>query len=115
GKAFSEKYKEYCARADRGELRTYKKVPASEQYRQILAALQSTSHPWITWKDSANVRALNNNTGTIHMSNLCTEIFLPQDRENIAVCNLASLNIARHITDGKIQWKELEGTVRTMV
>ena len=59
--------------------------------------LQATSHPWLTWKDPINLRALNNNTGTIHMSNLCTEICLPQDKDNIAVCNLASINIAAHI------------------
>lgn len=115
GRKFSEKYKEYCARADRGELRTYKKVPAREQFRQILTALQSTSHPWLTWKDPINVRALNNNTGTIHMSNLCTEICLPQDRDNVAVCNLASLNLAAHIRNREVDWTRLESSVRLAV
>jgi ribonucleoside-diphosphate reductase alpha chain len=58
---------------------------------------------------------LNNNTGTIHMSNLCTEICLPQDRENIAVCNLASLNLTAHIADKQIQWQKLEESVRLAV
>ncbi len=92
GKAFSAKYNEYVKMAEEGKLRMWKKVPATEQWRAILVALQTTSHPWLTWKDPINLRALNNNTGTIHMSNLCTEICLPQDKDNIAVCNLASLN-----------------------
>jgi len=115
GSKFSEKYKEYIAKAERGELRTYKKVPASEQWRQIITSLQSTSHPWITWKDPINLRALNNNTGTIHMSNLCTEICLPQDRQNIAVCNLISVNLAGHISNKEVQWAKLEESVRLAV
>ncbi|MBX4188443.1 MAG: ribonucleoside-diphosphate reductase subunit alpha, partial [Candidatus Doudnabacteria bacterium] len=115
GKKFSEKYKEYVMKADRGELRTFKKVPAREQFRQILVALQTTSHPWLTWKDSINLRALNNNTGTIHMSNLCTEICLPQDKDNIAVCNLASINLAAHISNKEINWGRLEESVRLAV
>lgn len=115
GKAFSEKYCEYAKMAQEGKLRMYKKVPAQEQFRQILVSLQTTSHPWLTWKDPINLRALNNNSGTIHMSNLCTEICLPQDRDNIAVCNLSSLNIPAHIVDGKVQWPELEESVRTAV
>lgn len=114
GKAFARRYEEYVEKADKGQMRTYKKVKAVEQYRQILAQLQSTSHPWLTWKDTINLRALNNNTGTIHMSNLCTEICLPQDKDNIAVCNLASINIAKHINKEKreINWQKLEETVR---
>ncbi len=112
GTAFSKRYAEYIEKAERGELRVFKKVPAEEQYRQILVALQGTSHPWLTWKDPINLRALNNNTGTIHMSNLCTEICLPQDRENIAVCNLASLNLAAHIHNKQVDWEKLESSVR---
>jgi ribonucleoside-diphosphate reductase alpha chain len=115
GAKFSEKYKEYIAKAERGEMRTFKKVPASEQWRQILTSLQSTSHPWITWKDPINLRALNNNTGTIHMSNLCTEICLPQDRANIAVCNLISVNLASHISNKEVLWAKLEESVRLAV
>ncbi|MCB9806023.1 ribonucleoside-diphosphate reductase subunit alpha [Candidatus Nomurabacteria bacterium] len=112
GAAFSRRYAEYIEKAEKGELRTYKKVPAKEQYRQILVSLQGTSHPWLTWKDSINLRALNNNTGTIHMSNLCTEICLPQDKDNIAVCNLGSINLANHIKDKEVDWQRLEQTVR---
>ncbi len=115
GKAFSEKYKEYVAKAERGEMRAFKKVPAREQYRQILVSLQSTSHPWLTWKDAINTRALNNNTGTIHMSNLCTEICLPQDKDNVAVCNLATVNLAAHVQSKEIKWGQLEESVRLAV
>ncbi len=115
GKAFSKRYAEYVAQAEAGQLRMFKKVPAREQFRQMLVSLQTTSHPWITWKDSVNNRALNNNTGTIHMSNLCTEICLPQDKDHIAVCNLASLNLAAHITNREINWPRLEESVRLAI
>lgn len=115
GTAFSKRYAEYAAMADAGKLRVFKKVPAQEQFRNILSSLQSTGHPWITWKDSINLRALNNNTGTIHMSNLCTEITLPQDKDNVAVCNLTSINLAAHVSKKEINWGKLEKTVRLAV
>lgn len=115
GQAFSKRYGEYVELAKVGKLRIHRKVPAQELYRKMLVALQTTSHPWLVWKDSINLRALNNNTGTIHMSNLCTEICLPQDRENIAVCNLASVNLARHVNNKEVNWQKLEETVRMAV
>lgn len=115
GTAFSKRYAEYIAMAEAGKLRTFKKVPAKEQFRQILVALQTTSHPWLTWKDAVNLRALNNNRGTIHMSNLCTEICLPQDKDNVAVCNLASINLAAHVNNKEVNWARLEETVRLAV
>lgn len=115
GEAFSKKYIQYIERAEKGEIHMYKKVPAREQYRQILVSLQSTSHPWLVWKDTINLRALNNNTGTIHMSNLCTEICLPQNKDNIAVCNLTSLNLAAHIKNKEVHWGRLEESVRLAV
>ncbi len=115
GQAFSKRYNEYIKMADEGKLRTFKKVPATEQYRAMLVALQTTSHPWLVWKDSINLRALNNNTGTIHMSNLCTEICLPQNKDNIAVCNLASLNIPAHLKKKQIDWQKLEESTRLAV
>ncbi len=115
GAAFSKRYAEYIEMAKAGKLRMWKKVPATEQWHQILTSLQSTSHPWLTWKDPVNLRALNNNRGTIHMSNLCTEICLPQDKDNIAVCNLASVNISGHIEGKQINWAKLEETVRLVV
>lgn len=115
GEKFSKRYNEYVEKAEKGELKLWKKAPAEQIYRQMLVALQGTSHPWLTWKDAFNLRALNNNTGTIHMSNLCTEIALPQDRDNIAVCNLASISIPAHITNKKINWQKFEETVRVGV
>src|SRR4029079_8153849 len=97
------------------KMRMFKKVPATEQWHAILTSLMSTSHPWLTWKDSVNLRALNHNTGTIHMSNLCTEILLPQDRDNIAVCNLASINLAAHVSSKEIAWERLEQSVGVAV
>jgi len=115
GKAFSEKYNEYIKMAEEGKLKMFKKVPATEQYRNILVALQTTSHPWLTFKDAINLRALNNNTGTIHMSNLCTEICLPQDKNNIAVCNLASLNLVAHLKKKQMDWQKLEESTRLAI
>lgn len=115
GSAFAQRYQEYIQMAEAGRLRVFAKVPAQEQFRQMLVMLQTTSHPWLVWKDAINLRALNDNTGTIHMSNLCTEICLPQDAENIAVCNLASVNLSRHVRDGAVDWARLEHTVRLAV
>lgn len=121
GAEFSKKYNEYVEKAKRGEMKLFSVVPAREQMKQILNSLMATSHPWLTWKDTINVRALNNNTGTIHSSNLCTEITLPQDRENIAVCNLAYINLTHHINhdatqrEDLIDWKKLEETVRVII
>lgn len=115
GAAFSKRYKTYIQMAENGKIKLFKKIKAREQFRAILISLQTTSHPWLTWKDTINNRALNNNTGTIHLSNLCTEICLPQDRENIAVCNLASLNLVKHLDTGKIDWNKLESSTRLAV
>lgn len=115
GAEFSKRYAEYVEMAEAGKMRIFKKVPAQEQFRNIISALQSTSHPWITWKDSINLRALNNNTGTIHMSNLCTEITLPQDKDNVAVCNLTSINLAAHVDRKEVNWGKLEKSVRLAV
>jgi ribonucleoside-diphosphate reductase alpha chain len=99
GSAFSERYAHYVEEAKAGHIERYKVIGAREQFKAILISLQGTSHPWLTWKDTINNRALNNNTGTIHCSNLCTEITLPQDAENVSVCNLASINLSRHLTE----------------
>lgn len=116
GDEFSKRYKEYVKKAEKGELREYEKVSARGQFKQILTSLQATSHPWLTWKDTINVRALNNNTGTIHLSNLCTEITLPQDENNIATCNLISINLSAHLKDDKTwDWDRLRESARAAV
>ncbi len=118
GAAFSKRYAEYVALAEQGILR-HKKIGAREQFKAILTSLQSTSHPWLTWKDTINTRALNDNTGTIHLSNLCTEICLPQDRDNVSVCNLASINLSRHVTGrrqhARVDWELLAESTRLAV
>lgn len=116
GDAFAKRYNEYVKLAKAGKMRDYEVVNAREQYRQILTILQATSHPWLTWKDTMNVRALNNNTGTIHHSNLCTEITLPQDKDNTAVCNLSSINLSVHLKADKTwDWDRLESAVRVSI
>jgi len=116
GKAFSARYNEYVAKAEAGELRLFKKITAREQFKSILISLQTTSHPWLTWKDTINNRALNNNTGTIHLSNLCTEITLPQDVDNVSVCNLASINLSQHLDDaGHLDFDKIDKSARLAV
>lgn len=116
GSAFSKRYKEYVKLAEAGKLRAFEKMSARQQYRSILIQLQATSHPWLTWKDTQNVRALNNNTGTIHHSNLCTEITLPQDKDNTAVCNLSSINLSVHLREDKTwDWERLERATRVSI
>ena len=115
GREFSERYAHYVTEARAGRLPRHRRMKAREQYTSILLSLQATSHPWLTWKDTINSRALNDNAGTIHLSNLCTEICLPQDRDSIAVCNLASVNLSTHLVDGEIDWDRLAASTRTAV
>jgi len=116
GEDFSKRYKEYIKLAEAGKMRDFAKIGAREQFRQILTVLQATSHPWLTWKDTINVRALNNNTSTIHLSNLCTEITLPQDKDNTAVCNLVSINLSAHLNDDKSwDWDRLAASTRSAI
>ena len=120
GRAFSERYAYYVAEAEAGRINMFKKMGAREQFTSILISLQTTSHPWLTWKDTINNRALNNNTGTIHLSNLCTEICLPQDEENISVCNLASINLSTHLAvdaNGTLgfDWARIDESARSAV
>ncbi len=116
GEEFSRRYAEYIKLAEKGGMREFKKIPARQQFRQILITLQATSHPWLTWKDTINVRALNNNTSTIHTSNLCTEITLPQDKDNTSVCNLVSINLSMHLNEDKTwDWDRLAASTRSAI
>jgi ribonucleoside-diphosphate reductase alpha chain len=116
GAEFSARYNEYVKLAEAGKMRDFMKIPAMQQFRQILTVLQATSHPWLTWKDTINVRALNNNTSTIHLSNLCTEITLPQDKDNTAVCNLVSINLSAHLNEDKTwDWDRLAASTRSAI
>jgi len=116
GEKFSARYIHYINEAEAGHLHTFQKIKAAEQLRSIIVNLQATSHPWLTWKDAINTRALNNNTGTINCSNLCTEITLPSNRDNVSVCNLTSINLARHLDDNKqINWDELKESTKLAI
>ena len=112
GKEFSLRYQYYINLAEAGKMRVFSKIKAAEQFRNIIVSMQGSSHPWLTWKDTINVRALNNNTGPIYSSNLCTEITLPANKDNVAVCNLLSINLAKHLTnDKKINFELLKESI----
>ncbi|GAB7190067.1 ribonucleoside-diphosphate reductase subunit alpha [Kineococcus sp. NUM-3379] len=115
GTAFAERYAEYEAAADRGEIRTFRRVRALDLWRRMLTVLFETGHPWITFKDAANVRSPQRHVGVVHSSNLCTEITLNTSRDEVAVCNLASVNLARHVGPDGLDHAKLERTVRTAV
>ena len=116
GKAFEEKYEEYEAKAEKGEMGQHKSVPAKELWRKMLTMLFETGHPWITFKDSCNLRSPQQHAGVIHSSNLCTEITLntSADKE-IAVCNLGSVNLANHMKDGALDEEKIKNTVSTAI
>ena len=113
GKAFEESYLRYEDQAARGELKLYKKVPAVQLWRKMLSMLFETGHPWITFKDPCNLRSPQQHAGVVHSSNLCTEITLNTSRDEIAVCNLGSLNLVAHMTDAGLDFSKLKDTVRT--
>ncbi len=97
GAEFDVAYQEYEARAARGEIRLFKKVPAAQLWRKMLGMLFETGHPWITFKDPCNIRSPQQHMGVVHSSNLCTEITLNTNDEEIAVCNLGSINLVAHL------------------
>ena len=117
GKDFESAYTAYEAKADRGELRLFKRMPAKDLWRKMLTMLFETGHPWITFKDACNVRSPQQHVGVVHSSNLCTEITLNTSDTEIAVCNLGSVNLAQHLTDGPdgkvIDQAKLKRTVGT--
>ena len=116
GKMFEKRYEEYEEKAKTGEMNQHKSVPAKELWRKMLTMLFETGHPWITFKDSCNLRSPQQHAGVIHSSNLCTEITLntSADKE-IAVCNLGSVNLANHMKDGKLDEEKVKKTVSTAI
>ena len=116
GKMFQKRYEEYEEKAKTGEINQHKSVPAKELWRKMLTMLFETGHPWITFKDSCNLRSPQQHAGVIHSSNLCTEITLntSADKE-IAVCNLGSVNLANHMQDGKLDEEKVKKTVSTAI
>jgi len=117
GSAFEQAYTGYEARAARGELKLFKKVPAQTLWRRMLTMLFETGHPWITFKDPCNIRSPQQHVGVVHSSNLCTEITLNTNDSEIAVCNLGSVNMANHmVQDAEGHWSldtaKVERTVK---
>ncbi len=117
GLAFETRYNEYEAMTKAGEIKLFKTIRAQELWRKMLGMLFETGHPWMTFKDPCNVRSPQQHVGVVHSSNLCTEITLnTKANEEIAVCNLGSVNLAQHIDDsGKLDTTKLRKTVRTAV
>jgi ribonucleoside-diphosphate reductase alpha chain len=115
GLAFERAYEEYERRAAAGEIEIYKTIRAKDLWRKMLSMLFETGHPWVTFKDSCNVRSPQQHVGTIHSSNLCTEITLNTSEEEIAVCNLGSVNLVNHVTDAGLDQVKLEKTIKTAV
>ncbi|APX94394.1 ribonucleoside-diphosphate reductase subunit alpha [Halomonas sp. 1513] len=115
GAAFEQRYEEYEEMTRTGQLKLFKRVRAKDLWRKMLSMLFETGHPWITFKDPCNLRSPQQHTGVVHSSNLCTEITLNTSPEEIAVCNLGSVNLAQHVVDGQIDDAKLKRTVRTAV
>ncbi|PPK49964.1 ribonucleoside-diphosphate reductase subunit alpha [Marinobacter persicus] len=115
GNAFRERYEHYEALAEQGEITLFKKTSAKQLWRKMLTVLFETGHPWITFKDPCNLRSPQQHQGVVHSSNLCTEITLNTSRDEIAVCNLGSVNLAAHIKNGELDVQRLEKTVGTAV
>lgn len=114
GKAFEEAYVEYERKAERGELHS-KTIPAINLWRKMLGMLFETGHPWVTFKDSCNLRSPQQHVGVIHSSNLCTEITLNTSVDEIAVCNLGSVNLVNHMTPEGLNVEKLRKTVKTAI
>ncbi|MGB3746790.1 MAG: ribonucleoside-diphosphate reductase subunit alpha [Rhodanobacter sp.] len=112
GDAFDAAYRQ--AEADGLAVKT---VKARELYARMMRTLAQTGNGWMTFKDRCN--ATSNQTAkpenVIHLSNLCTEILEVSSATETAVCNLGSVNLARHVRDGAFDFDQLASTVRTAV
>ena len=115
GKAFEERYEHYENKAREGALYVHKTLRAADLWRKMLSMLFETGHPWITFKDSCNVRSPQQHVGTVHSSNLCTEITLNTNKDEIAVCNLGSINMVNHVTETGLNTDKLRKTIHTAV
>jgi len=118
GKAFEEAYVAYEKQAESGALKPSRTIPAQQLWRKMLGMLFETGHPWITFKDPCNIRSPQQHVGVVHSSNLCTEITLNTNDDEIAVCNLGSVNLTAHMTtdaNGRLvlDHAKLQKTIRT--
>ncbi|ANC02280.1 MULTISPECIES: ribonucleoside-diphosphate reductase subunit alpha [Pseudomonas] len=115
GKAFEERYEYYEALTEYNKIKVFKTIQAKDLWRKMLSMLFETGHPWLTFKDPCNLRSPQQHVGVVHSSNLCTEITLNTNADEIAVCNLGSINLPNHIVDGKLDTAKLARTVKTAV
>ncbi len=115
GKAFEDAYQEYERKAAAGEIKPCKTIKACDLWRKMISMLFETGHPWITFKDACNVRSPQQHVGTIHSSNLCTEITLNTSQDEIAVCNLGSVNLVNHMDEHGLNQEKLRRTITTAV
>ena len=116
GSAFKARYEEYEKDAKEGKIQVSKEVEAEELWRKIISMLFETGHPWITFKDACNLRSPQQHVGVIHSSNLCTEITLNTSQDEIAVCNLGSINLPNHLDkSGNLDEKKVEKTITTAI
>lgn len=113
GQAFERRYEEYEKMVDEGKLKLFKRLDAVSLWRKMLGMLFETGHPWITFKDPSNIRSPQDHQGVVHSSNLCTEILLNTSKEETAVCNLGSINLAAHMTGSTLNRTMLAETIRT--
>ena len=113
GADFEKAYVAYEQKAERGEIKPSRKLPATDLWRKMLSMLFETGHPWITFKDACNVRSPQQHAGVVHSSNLCTEITLNTSDTETAVCNLGSINLPQHLKDGQIDHVKLRKTITT--
>jgi ribonucleoside-diphosphate reductase alpha chain len=115
GKAFERRYTEYEQMCDQGQMRLFKRVQAQDIWRKMLSMLFETGHPWVTFKDVCNLRSPQQHVGVVHSSNLCTEITLNTSKDEIAVCNLGSINLVNHVGSDGLDHDKLAKTVKTAV
>lgn len=113
GAAFREAYEGHEARAALGQIRVHRRVKAVDLWRRMLTMLFETGHPWITFKDPCNIRSPQGHVGTVHSSNLCTEITLNTSASEVAVCNLGSVNLAAHLAADGLDRSLLARSVKT--
>lgn len=115
GKKFEQRYEEYERKTGAGDIKNFKTLSAKQMWRKMLTRLFETGHPWITFKDACNIRSPQDHAGVIHSSNLCTEITLNTSAEETAVCNLGSINLAKHVIDGKVDYDLLATTIKEAI
>jgi ribonucleoside-diphosphate reductase alpha chain len=115
GKDFEAAYVEYERLAKDGKIEVYKTLKASDLWRKMISMLFETGHPWMTFKDTCNIRSPQQHVGSIHSSNLCTEITLNTNQDEIAVCNLGSINLVNHTDENGLDQEKLKKSIKTAV